>query len=304
MTDRNTWALVTLASESGPIACLETETGCYRLEPSLARAGLEGISQVHEVLADWENAKPALERAVQMVEDADRVSGSAHLSPTLRPGKILCAGANYHAHLTEMGVTGDVKDAHKLFFFFKPADTSLVGEGETVRMPIDSRAMDWEVELAIVIGRKARAVSVEDALDHVAGYTLAIDFSARDLNRAPDTFFKLDWVAGKAHDSSCPLGPRIVPPERLIDLNAQPLSLSVNGATKQDDTTGDMIFSMAEQISKASRIMTLNPGDIILTGTPAGVGAARKEFLSVGDRVEAHSPGIGTLAVTIQPSDA
>lgn len=304
MTTENDWALVTLAGDAGPVACLETPTGCYRLEPSLARAGLAGVTQVHDLLARWDEARPALERATIMVSPEDAVTGDRHLAPTLAPGKIICTGANYHAHLTEMGVIGAAKEAHKLFFFFKPTDTALVGEGPTVRMALDSAAMDWEVELAVVIGRKARAVPVESALDHVAGYTLAIDFSARDLNRVPGTFFQLDWVAGKAQDTSCPIGPRIVPPGRLADLSAQPLSLAVNGVIKQDDTTADMIFSVAEQIAKASRIMTLNPGDIILTGTPAGVGAARKEFLSVGDVVEANSPGIGKLAVTIQPADA
>jgi 2-keto-4-pentenoate hydratase/2-oxohepta-3-ene-1,7-dioic acid hydratase in catechol pathway len=177
----------------------------------------------------------------------------------------------------------------------------VVGEGPTVRMPIGTRSFDWEIELAAVIGRRARNVTEAEALRHVAGYTVAIDFSARDLNRAPETFFKLDWVAGKAHDTCCPLGPRVVPASALADPQSVALRLSVNGVVKQDDTTADMIFSLAEQIAHASRIMTLEPGDVILTGTPAGVGAPKGDFLSVGDRVEASIAGIGTLAVTIQP---
>ena len=133
---------------------------------------------------------------------------------------------------------------------------------------------------------------------------MAIDFSARDLNRAPETFYKLDWVAGKAQETSCPMGPSLIPASAVKNPQALPLSLSVNGEVKQDDTTGDMIFSIAEQIATASRIMTLDPGDVILTGTPAGVGAPKGSFLAVGDTVEAAVDGIGTLKVTIQPPQA
>ncbi len=200
-----------------------------------------------------------------------------------------------------MGVADTRKETQRLFFFFKPARNAVVGPGDTVRMPIATQAMDWEVELAAVIGRTARNVPVETALDHVAAYTVAIDFSARDHNRAPETFYKLDWVAGKANDTCCPMGPRLVPASALKDPQAIGLSLSVNGATKQDDTTADMIFPIAEQISILSRIMTLDPGDVLLTGTPAGVGAPKQTFLAVGDRVSARIEGIGTIDVTIQP---
>jgi 2-keto-4-pentenoate hydratase/2-oxohepta-3-ene-1,7-dioic acid hydratase in catechol pathway len=161
--------------------------------------------------------------------------------------------------------------------------------------------MDWEIELAAVIGTRARNVDAATALSHVAGYTIAIDFSARDFNRAPETFYKLDWVAGKAHDTNCPLGPRLVPAAFVGDPQDLALRLSVNGAVKQDDRTSDMIFSIAEQIATASRIMTLDPGDVILTGTPAGVGAPKGTFLSVGDRVDATIEKLGTLSVIIQP---
>ena len=167
-------------------------------------------------------------------------------------------------------------------------------------MPIGTQAFDWEVELAAVIGTAARNVPVEDALAHVAGWTVAIDFSARDHNRAPDTFYKLDWVAGKANDTCCPLGPRIVP--HLPDPQDTGLTLDVNGVRKQDGRSTDMIFSVAEQISIASRIMTLDPGDVLLTGTPAGVGVPKNTFLAVGDRVDAAIEGIGTLSVRIQAS--
>src|SRR6185312_9892576 len=161
-----------------------------------------------------------------------------------------------YAHLAEMGMPGAKKADQRLFFFFKPPRNAVVGEGETVRMPLGTKAFDWEVELAAVIGRRARNVTPEGALAHVAAYTIGIDFSARDHNRAPETFYKLDWVAGKANDTCCPLGPRLVPASALADPQSVRLRLAVNAQTKQDDTTADMIFSIAEQVSIASRIMT------------------------------------------------
>lgn len=294
------WALATIAGPEGPLACLETGGALYRLRPSLARVGGPAIDSVAGLFADWPALEPLLGAAAEAADPADRVTGP-RLAPILYPGKVLCAGANYYAHLAEMGMPGARKADQRLFFFFKPARNAVVGEGGTVHMPLDTGAFDWEIELAAVIGRRARAVSPEDALSHVAAYTVAIDFSARDLNRAPETFYKLDWVAGKAQETCCPMGPRLVPAAAFPDPQAIGLKLSVNGAVKQDDTTADMIFPIAEQITIASRIMTLDPGDVILTGTPAGVAVPTGAFLNVGDRVEAEIDGIGRLSVTIQP---
>jgi len=296
-----TFALATVAGPDGPLACLETADGLFALAPSLARVGYPGADSVAALFADWDAAAAALDRAAAATDPADAVDAALpRLAPLLYPGKILCAGANYYRHLVEMGVPDPRKEAQRLFFF-KPPKNAVVGEGETVHMPLDTSAFDWEVELAAVIGRTARAVSVEEAMGYVAGYTVAVDFSARDLNRAPETFYKLDWVAGKAQESCCPMGPRVVPARDVPDPQALPLKLSVNGEVRQDDTTGDMIFSIAEQIATASRIMTLDPGDVILTGTPAGVGVPKGTFLAVGDRVEAEIAHIGRLATTILP---
>ena len=182
----------------------------------------------------------------------------------------------------------------------KPPRNAVVGEGATVHMPIATKAFDWEIELALVIGKSARNVSVDKALDYVAAYTVAIDFSARDHNRAPETFYKLDWVAGKANDTCCPLGPRLIPASAVTDPQNLGLKLWVNGELKQDGCTSDMIFTVAEQIATASRIMTLDPGDILLTGTPAGVGVPKQTFLKIGDKVDAEIEGIGRLSVSIR----
>ena len=298
------WSLATIQHDGAPTACVETDRGLFRLGPSLARAGLPGMITVMDLFPAWTHSLAKIEACLDMLDEADKLAPGQRLSPLIYPGKVLCAGANYYDHLAEMGMPGAQKADQRLFFFMKPARNAVVGEGDTVHMPIGTNAFDWEVELAAVIGRTARNVSVEHALAHVAGYTVAVDFSARDHNRAPETFYKLDWVAGKANDTCCPLGPRFVPASAHADWQDVGLQLSVNGVAKQDGRTSQMIFAIAEQIAIASRIMTLDPGDVLLTGTPAGVGVPKGTFLAAGDRVEASIDGIGTLAVRIQPPNA
>ena len=296
------WSLATFAQGDQAVAALEVGGVAYRLAPSLARVGLAGQDSVLGLFGDWASSLAALNAAASQVQAADALPAGQRLAPLLYPGKILCAGANYFDHLAEMGMPGAKKEDQRLFFFMKPPRNAVVGEGKTVHMPINTQAFDWEVELALVIGKTARNVSVEQALSHVAAYTVAIDFSARDHNRAPETFYKLDWVAGKGHDTCCPLGPRLIPAHQFGDPQQAALKLAVNGALKQNGNAKDMIFSVAEQIATASRIMTLDPGDVLLTGTPAGVGVPHKTFLSVGDQVDADIEGIGRLSVAIEPS--
>ena len=296
------WSLATFAQGDQAVAALEVGGVAYRLAPSLARVGLAGQDSVLGLFGDWASSLAALNAAASQVQAADALPAGQRLAPLLYPGKILCAGANYFDHLAEMGMPGAKKEDQRLFFFMKPPRNAVVGEGKTVHMPINTQAFDWEVELALVIGKTARNVSVEQALSHVAAYTVAIDFSARDHNRAPETFYKLDWVAGKGHDTCCPMGPRMIPAHQFGDPQQAALKLAVNGTLKQNGHAKDMIFSVAEQIATASRIMTLDPGDVLLTGTPAGVGVPHKTFLSVGDQVDADIEGIGRLSVAIEPS--
>jgi 2-keto-4-pentenoate hydratase/2-oxohepta-3-ene-1,7-dioic acid hydratase in catechol pathway len=293
------WGLASISDGTATVACIEAGGKLFRLAPSLARIGHAPTARLIDLFDDWPAAHAALTRAAGQLDPADAVAGR-RLAPLLYPGKILCAGANYFDHLAEMGMPGAKKEDQRLFFFMKPPRNAVVGEGATVRMPIGTNAFDWEIELAAVIGTRARNVPVETALSHVAAYTVAIDFSARDHNRAPETFYKLDWVAGKANDTCCPLGPRLVPAEAIGNPQDVGLKLWVNGEPKQDGRSTDMIFTLAEQIAIASRIMTLDPGDVLLTGTPAGVGAPKKTFLAIGDRVDAEIEGIGRLSVTIQ----
>jgi 2-keto-4-pentenoate hydratase/2-oxohepta-3-ene-1,7-dioic acid hydratase in catechol pathway len=178
----------------------------------------------------------------------------------------------------------------------------LAAPDSTVKLPGYSKMVDWEAELTAVIGRSARDVAIDRALDHVAGYTVANDLSARDFTKRPhvsDTSpFKYDWLSQKCFEDACPLGPWIVPAETIADPQKVGIKLWVNDVIKQDSHTSKMIFTLAEQISHLSTRVTLQPGDLILTGTPAGVGLARKEFLKAGDVVKVWVEGVGTLTNT------
>ena len=293
------WSLATARIGGTATACLRAGEKLYplaALDPALPAAAIA-------LFADWPASLAALDRLASGIAKgtvkAAPAASAELLAPLLYPGKILCAGANYYDHMAEMGFPGVKKETQKLFFFFKPPRNAVVGPGATVVMPRHTQKYDWEIELAAVIGKTARYVNADKALDHVAGYTIGIDLSARDHNQAPDQVYKFDWVAGKATDTACPLGPWMVPASALRDPQNVALKLSVNGAVKQDSNTDKMIYSVAEQIARASEIMTLDPGDVILTGTPAGVGVPKGTFLKVGDRIDAEIAGIGTLSVSI-----
>jgi 2-keto-4-pentenoate hydratase/2-oxohepta-3-ene-1,7-dioic acid hydratase in catechol pathway len=214
------------------------------------------------------------------------------LSPLAAPQKIICIGLNYADHIRETGLDAPttplsfVKTAHCLT---GPRDTVTISAGTTEQL-------DWEAELAVVVGRAARHVTPEAAADHIFGYTVANDLSARDAQ-----FSDGQWFRGKNFDGFCPLGPWIVTPDDLADPHALAITARVNGTTVQDSSTKEMIFTVGEVVSYLSRYMTLNPGDIIATGTPHGVGMGRTPqlWLGDGDIVEVEVEGIGVLRTPI-----
>lgn len=212
--------------------------------------------------------------------------------------KVICGGANYYKHLLEMDVHV-VKDASKPPFFFMKPNTALVGPGKTIPLDGAIKMLDWEVELALVIGKPGRDIPVARALEHVAGYTVAIDVTARDRLFQPDSIFKFDFLAGKGQDGFCPTAAGMLPAEFLKDPQNTRLRLLVNGVSKQDASTDDMIYSVAELISWASKIATLEPGDVVLTGSPEGVGFPKREFLKVGDVMRAEADPLLTFDVEI-----
>jgi len=268
-------------------------------------------TSVLALLQDWPKAKAQLARFAKAPKGKGTPLKKAKLvAPILYPGNIYCAGANYKDHVAEMdraqgrepGPTMKER-GEKPWHFVKTSRSSVVGPGAKVKLPAFSKAVDWEIELAAVIGKKAKDVSVEKALDCVAGYTIANDLSARDAMRResnpPTSPFHYDWVSQKCFDGACPLGPWIVPAAEIKDPHNLGLKLWINDELMQDSNTGQMIFDTAEQIAMLSSRVTLQPGDVVLTGTPAGVGMGRKRFLQPGERLRLWIEGIGELNHTV-----
>ena len=219
---------------------------------------------------------------------APRVAASERLGPAItRPSKIVCIGLNYADHARET----NAKIPEEPVIFFK-ATTALAGPNDDLPLPRGSLKTDWEVELAVVIGRRARYVSKEDAAAHVAGYVLHNDYSEREdqLERGGQ------WSKGKSQDGYAPLGPFLATPDELGDVGALPMWLTVNGESRQKSSTHQLIFDVPTLVSYLSRFMTLLPGDVISTGTPAGVGLGMTPptFLKAGDVVELGIDGLGT----------
>jgi 2-keto-4-pentenoate hydratase/2-oxohepta-3-ene-1,7-dioic acid hydratase in catechol pathway len=228
------------------------------------------------------------------------------LPPVMYPGTVFCAGANYRDHVAEMSRALNLPpepDPHEVglkpWHFIKPSAPCVRETGARIQLPPYSRRVDWEAEIALVIGRACRHVSVDDALGFVAGLTIVNDLSARDhLKRdkiAADSPFKYDWVSQKCFDGALPMGPWIVPLEDFEDIHQLGIQLWVNEELMQDSSSSNLIFSYAEQVAHLSTRLTLRPGDVIATGTPAGCGAARGRFLQPGDRVRIRVEGIGEL---------
>ncbi|HET7676289.1 MAG TPA: fumarylacetoacetate hydrolase family protein [Candidatus Limnocylindrales bacterium] len=210
------------------------------------------------------------------------------LSPVPRPGKVVAIGLNYFAHAAEQGTSPPEEP-----LVFAKFTTAVVGHGAEIRWdPALTGQVDYEAELAVVIGRTARRVGQAEALAYVLGYTCANDVSARDLQ-----FGDRQWVRGKSLDTFCPLGPVLVTSDEIPDPQVLSLSCTVSGERLQEGSTADMIFPVARLVSHCSQAFTLEPGDVIVTGTPPGVGVHRtpQRFLRDGDVVEVEIEGIGRL---------
>jgi len=212
--------------------------------------------------------------------------------PIELPQKIICVGLNYHDHAAE----GAQKVPDRPLLFAKWPN-SLIGPQEPIVLPPITSKVDYEGELGVVIGRRARGLGVDDALDVVAGYLCANDVSARDLQ-----FSDKQWVRGKTLDTFCPVGPALVPASDVPDPQALRLRTILNGEVVQEAPTSDMIFSVAQIIAFVTEAITLEPGDLILTGTPAGVGIFREPelLLKPGDEVTVEIEGVGTLTNPVQ----
>jgi 2-keto-4-pentenoate hydratase/2-oxohepta-3-ene-1,7-dioic acid hydratase in catechol pathway len=277
---------------------------------------------VVDLPATWPEGPADLLMAIRQGSDTlDRIAGKARnadpipldkvrlLAPLPAPPKLLGIAVNYVEHHNELERMASLPDNPRVHTTPRPflmPTTAVTNPGEEIPWPAFSEDLDHEIELAVVIGRRTRCVSPGEALDCVAGYTLANDISARSVthnagrtDRPKDVFF--DWLHGKWGDGFCPLGPVLVTAEDIPAPQDLTLELTVNGETRQKASTSLMIFPVAELVSFCSHLMTLTPGDVIATGTPSGVGKATGKLLAPGDEVSCFCEPIGRLTNTVGP---
>jgi 5-carboxymethyl-2-hydroxymuconate isomerase len=268
-----------LAGRERPLAVVEDDI--------VAPLDLDGIDTIDELVAAGPDAWQSARNAPR--ENGEPLRPGLLDAPLRNPSKIACVGLNYHDHCRETGMEPPPRP-----LIFAKFPSSLSGPDDPLEWPEDlTQQVDWEVELAVVIGKRIRHATEGEALQAVFGYTAANDVSARDLQ-----FADQQWVRAKSIDTFCPLGPVIVTPDEFGDPQNKALKARVNGETMQDSNTNEMIFGVAEIVSFLSHACTLEPGDLILTGTPWGVGGFRSPpvFLNEGDSVEVEVEGVGVLA--------
>jgi 2-keto-4-pentenoate hydratase/2-oxohepta-3-ene-1,7-dioic acid hydratase in catechol pathway len=285
----------------------------------LADGGIIDIPAVWPGPNPPRSVKEILQRGRSYLEKLAELAGSADivtpldsakiLAPIPRPGKLLALAGNYAKHLKEVGRKIGMSDSPRQTTtprpFIMPA-TAVIGPDEQIPWPAYSQTIDYEIELAVVIGKNAKCVRIEDAADYVAGYTVANDVSARTvtfkanrIERPWDEFY--DWLNGKWADAFCPMGPYLLTADEVEDVHNLNLTLKVNDTVRQNANTEQMIYRVPDIVSFLSHLMTLEPGDIIATGTPAGVALATGDFLQPGDKIECSIEKLGTLTNTLGP---
>ena len=313
------YQLFTYDTEGRARAGLTLGSDWFDLASLAGITGHEGLAGgVDDVVARWHDTAPRLDALVaEVAANRERFAGEtldpANLvfcSPLVRPGAIYAAGANYRDHVEAMGralnqkvVLDPRKEGIPPWHFLKAGPATLAGHRGEVIAPANAERLDWEAELAVVIGRRARAVSVDDALEYVAGYMCANDLSARDLGVRtrvdPTSPFRFDWVGHKCFNGSCPLGPVFTPAQFVASPENLDIRLWRNGELKQNSNTRNHLYGVADQIAHLSSRIDLLPGDVILTGTPAGVGTESGVFLQRGDVLKVSIEGLGELETRI-----
>ena len=301
MTDLAALRIVTYAASDGaPRAGVVRGGAVHDLAATLGG----GPDTVLAALERWDETRAGLVTA-RYDAPVGALDDLRLLAPILYPRGLFCAGANYTDHVAEMARVlglpddGGRKDGDAPWHFVATPAHSVVGPDATVEIPSYAKKLDWEAEIGVVIGRAARNVSVADAMAHVAGLTVVNDLSARDHVTRPAipvaSPFHWDWMSQKCFTGAKPMGPWITPLEAIPDVGDLPIRLWVNGVLMQDSSSRNLVFGMAEQVAHLSTRVTLMPGDVIATGTPAGVGMARGVFLAPGDEVRIEVGGVGTL---------
>ena len=267
----------------------------------------EEFISVLQILNNWATTEPKLMEIGQRLSQHPNATGTpinevTLAPPILFPGALYCAGANYADHVLEMSGKPPPPENTTPYFFIKSTRGTIIGANETIHLPKYSDQVDWEAEIGIVIGQEARNVSEVDAMDFVAGFTIVNDLSARDYTKRYDVPFLFDWIGQKCFDTGCPMGPWITPKSAIDDPHNLGIKLMVNNEVKQNSSSKEMIFKCEHQIAYLSQHVTLYPGDVIATGTPAGCGMPQKDFLKPGDIVTIEIDGLGVLSNPVHSS--
>ena len=267
----------------------------------------EEFISVLQILNNWATTEPKLMEIGERLAQHPNATGTPInevilAPPILFPGALYCAGANYADHVLEMSGKPPPPENTKPYFFIKSTRGTIIGANETIHLPKYSNQVDWEAEIGIVIGQEARNVSEVDAMDFVAGFTIVNDLSARDYTKRYDVPFLFDWIGQKCFDTGCPMGPWITPKSAIDDPHNLGIKLMVNNEVKQNSSSKEMIFKCEHQIAYLSQHVTLYPGDVIATGTPAGCGMPQKDFLKPGDIVTIEIDGLGVLSNPVHSS--
>jgi 2,4-didehydro-3-deoxy-L-rhamnonate hydrolase len=251
------------------------------------------------VIQNWDEALPILESAAADITAPEQwpMSDVTLKAPLLYPTNIFCAAANYQDHFKEMSGKEADKSTFNPYFFTKAPHQTVIGTDAPILRPKITEMMDWEVEIAVVIGRSGRNIKLEDALDHVAGYTIINDLSARNfLKRLDWPNMSSDWLWQKSFDTAAPMGPWITPKSEIADPHNLYLKTWVNDALEQDSHSKYMVFSIEEQIQALSEHFTLLAGDVIATGTGGGVGHRKGRYLNPGDTCRLEVEGLGSIS--------
>lgn len=297
-----TYKLLSYSADGGPRAGVFIEGRVYDAE---ALTGNARYGSMQGILDDWAAADALLAGLSEKSHEGGKeLSQISLLAPLPRPGQIWAAGANYQDHIGEMAeseykaINAKTISGGRPWHFVK-SSRSVIAPGSVHPLPDYSQKVDWEIELAVVIGREAYQVKAADALDYVAGYTIANDLSARDFvvrdGIDPSSPFRYDWLSHKGFQGACPMGPWIVPARYIADPHKLDLKLWVDDQLMQDSNSRHMIFDIGEQIEEISARIAMYPGDIVMTGTPDGVGMGRGVFLKRGQSLKLQIQDIGEL---------
>jgi 2-keto-4-pentenoate hydratase/2-oxohepta-3-ene-1,7-dioic acid hydratase in catechol pathway len=288
------------------ISCgILTSTGVVDI--SSAWRGPNPPRTVKEILQRGSSCLDKLTQLADLTDTLTPLESVKLLAPILRPGKVIALAGNYVEHIKEAGLKLGLSDSPRKTTVPRPflmPPTVVIGPDEQIPWPVYSEQIDYELELAVVIGKKDKCVEPGTAPDVIAGYTIANDVSARSVtfakNRAKrpwDEFY--DWLNGKWADGFLPMGPYLLTADEIPDVQNLNMTLTVNGQVRQKANTSQMIYPVADVVSFLSHIMTLEPGDVIATGTPSGVGFATGNYLQPGDRIECTIEKLGTLTNTL-----